>query len=144
MKTGQFAYDVATKTVKACHTCQTKDGDIVLEQTFDFSKCSTLQLLQFAVADRKIAWRVQSGIKQLTKAEAEKLNGITIDCSQSVKKERHTQTAEEKQISEAVALATKEGVSMAEILAAVQAKLAEQKALRKELEELATEEGEEK
>lgn len=101
MEKGKFKVDNANKTVTFGHVTKTMDGEVELTTVFDFSKVNADRLLYDAGTARLIKWRVGSGVKKLTTAEAlAKFQNATIDCSIVAERVKHIETPEEKELRE--------------------------------------------
>jgi hypothetical protein len=95
---------VIGETVELHHNTKTLDGDLWFDTTFDFTNVSHAQLLKWAADGRKIAWRATAGVKKLTSAEvvAKNLQVMTVDCSKTIERVKHVETAEEKEMKDVI------------------------------------------
>lgn len=130
-------FKVEGKKVHVHHKTQTldnKDG-VWFDTTFDFSACSEAQILKWAADQRTIAWRAGAGVKKLTEAEINEkgLLNVTVDCSKTVERVKHVETAEEKELKDAINAALSAGKikNMAEV-----AKMLKELAAKKDEEEM--------
>ncbi len=105
------------------HETKTSDGSVVLTTTFDFTGCTSDQILAWAASNRLISWRT-SGVKKLTTKEAkEKLTDAVIDCSKGFE----AQESEEAKRIKAVVEKIKAGGLTLEQLEEMAAKIKEQR-----------------
>lgn len=98
MDKGKYKVDTEKRLVTFGHVTKTMDGSIALTTTFDYSKVDLGRLLYEAGSHRLITWRAASGIKSLTTEEAKKLDNITLDCSVTIERKKHVETAEETEL----------------------------------------------
>lgn len=120
MEKGKFLVDTDKKTVTFGHVTKTMDGEVTLTTTFDFANVGLQRLLYDAGTARLIRWRATAGIKKLATVEAVKLDNTIVDCSKTIERVKHVETAEEKELKATIQalLAGKGGtkMSMADLL----------------------------